>query len=75
VTGPLSKLLELNPIHDTQHIEERLPDGIRVHMQVINSPEIKGQLLSFGKCLQVLQPAELRDELIMEARCMLDNYS
>ena len=60
VKDPISILLEKHPMHHTQQITERLPDGIRVSMQVIDSPELRSQLFSFGRHLTVLQPESMR---------------
>ncbi len=62
VKEPISVLLEKHPMHHSQEITKRLKDGIQVSMQVIDSPELLSQLLSFGKHLKIIEPLELKQQ-------------
>ena len=75
VKGPLCKLLELHPLHPSQKTLKTLSEGIRVSMEVIDSPELKGQLLSYGKSLVILEPGTMRRKMQQEAQDMLDGYA
>lgn len=71
VSEPLSVLLEKHPMHPSQQTIKKLKDGIRVSMEVINSPELMNQLLSFGKHLTIIKPATLKKKLRAELEEML----
>ncbi len=72
VKDPLSKLLQLHPMNATQKLVKETPEGIRVSMKAIDSPELLGQLLSFGSHLQVLKPKSLRDKIKAEAQKLME---
>lgn len=61
--------------HPSQRLT-RQPDGSLVaDFDLSTTEEIKHWILSFGKEAEVLQPAQLRDEIAAEVREMLNSYS
>ena len=60
--------------HKTQKIEPQKDGSLIFEARVAGTDEIKFWLMSWGSKAQVLLPAALRDEVISEAKAMLQNY-
>ena len=60
--------------HQTQKIEAQKDGSIIFEARVAGTEEIKFWLMTWGSKAQVLSPAVLRDEMISEAKAMLQNY-
>ena len=60
--------------HKTQKIEPQKDGSLIFEARVAGTDEIKFWLMSWGSKAQVLFPAALRDEMISEAKAMLQNY-
>ena len=60
--------------HQTQKIETLKDGSIIFEAQVAGTDEIKFWLMTWGSKAEILSPAALRDEMIAEARAMLQKY-
>lgn len=63
VRAPFDRLLELEPLHQSQTIIEKDKDCIRIRLEVNINPEFNQRLLSMGPSCTVLSPVSLRDEI------------
>ena len=61
--------------HQTQTIEPQKDGSIIFEARVAGTDEIKYWLMTWGAKAEVLAPQSLRDEMIVEAEAMLQNYS
>ena len=61
--------------HQTQKIEPQKDGSIIFEARVAGTDEIKFWLMTWGAEAEVLSPAALRDEMISEAKAMLQNYT
>jgi predicted DNA-binding transcriptional regulator YafY len=69
------KYVETKPIHQSQEIFEYFDNNIsETRLHLIITRELISNLLSFGKDLQVLGPANLVSEMNDVAQQMLNNY-
>lgn len=60
--------------HKTQKIEPQKDGSLIFEARVAGTDEIKFWLMSWGSKAQVLSPATLRDEILAEAKAMLQSY-
>ncbi|MBU0675189.1 MAG: WYL domain-containing protein [Proteobacteria bacterium] len=59
--------------HPNQNIEET-PDGLILTLPVANFTEIKMKVLKYGRHVKVLEPQELQDMIVEEARLIQKRY-
>lgn len=62
------------PLHGTQRIDKNDESGLTVIIEVIPNPELKQLILSFGKDITVVEPQNLRNEIVAIINEMKDNY-
>lgn len=63
------------PIHPSQKLEEKFNDGSGIiSFQVKPNFELKSMLLSFGEKVTVIEPADLREEIIGRLKKNIQNY-
>lgn len=61
--------------HRSQEIQEELPDGsVIISLEVCGLIELKSWLLQWGKDVEVLEPAPLRQQLLESAREIVQIY-
>jgi predicted DNA-binding transcriptional regulator YafY len=63
------------PIHHSQRTIQAHTDYIIVSLKVHPSPELKGEILKWGKNVEVLSPLNLRNEIKKEYEGALKNYT
>lgn len=63
------------PIHPSQQLEEKLPDGVVFSITVIPNFELERELLGFGNGLRVLSPESLVKRLKQVVASMQQLYS
>ena len=61
-------------LHGSQKIKEKEGDYTMVELDVIPNYELASRILSFGENVQVLQPAELRNQLKERVEMMKNIY-
>ena len=60
--------------HSSQKIEKQ-PDGsVIVTLRVFSSPELVTWIMGWGEKVEVLEPAELRKEVLQTAKAMVKIY-
>ena len=70
----VARLLEEVTWHPSQ-VTKRQPDGsVIVTLQVLTTVELCSWILGWGEKVEVLEPEELREEIIQTAEAMLDVY-
>jgi predicted DNA-binding transcriptional regulator YafY len=74
VKPPVSKLLLLQPMHQTQQLIKEKKDYIVLTMEVVQSPELMNQLLSWGDAVKVVKPASLVQVMKVSIHKMAENY-
>ena len=76
VSPAITPYIDSKPIHSSQVLKERLPDGSRLfEMKVIVNYELIKVLLSYAEDLEVLQPASLIATLRDHYQKALEQYS
>jgi len=60
--------------HPSQQLTLGRDGSILAEFQLDGTEEIKRWILSFGRHAEVLEPAELSESIVTEARCLLDIY-
>ena len=60
--------------HPTQTLEARPDGGVRLTMRVGLSPELRAWILRWGRHVEVVEPAALRDEVRGELRLAAARY-
>jgi predicted DNA-binding transcriptional regulator YafY len=74
VYPPAARLFRETRYHETQELEE-LEDGkLSCTLTVYDSPEFRSWLLGWGSQVEVLEPAELREEIKEELQESLGRY-
>ena len=72
VTGPIARLLRINPLHQSQQVVKEDAESIRIEMEVSVTEELIRQLLSFSNNMKIIKPAALRKRLAEELQRALD---
>jgi predicted DNA-binding transcriptional regulator YafY len=74
--GELSYFLGDDALSGAERLDEDDPDGWTwLRLRVRWPDEVAGRLLGFGRDLEVLQPADVRDRVVALARGALDRYA
>lgn len=74
VYNPISELISLEPIHDSQVILEKDDNGIRLQITVLINEELVAKVLSMGTKCMVHQPASLRMLIKEQITTLLNQY-
>ncbi|MBM77003.1 MAG: hypothetical protein CL846_00830 [Crocinitomicaceae bacterium] len=75
VNNILAKYLETQPLHHSQVFEKINKNGSHVFSYfLLSTYELKMQLLGFGRDVKVLEPKELKEEIIENAREIIKQY-
>ena len=75
VNNVLAKYLETQPLHHSQVFEKINPNGSHVFSYfLLSTYELKMQLLGFGKDVKIIEPKELQDEIIENAKEIIKRY-
>jgi predicted DNA-binding transcriptional regulator YafY len=74
LASPLaSKYLDSLPLHDTQKIVKGHKDGsYEFELKVVVTEELIREILSYGGAIRVLQPLDLKKEIVNRANRLLD---
>ena len=74
-TNPDIVRIQEEAIWHPSQVTKRQPDGsLLMTLKVSQSPELLGWILRWGEYVEVLEPEELRQDVIESARAMLDVY-
>lgn len=65
------RFIKENPIHTSQKI---IKETNEIHLNLVINPLLKQRILSYGGELEVINPQELRNEIISEAKKILTAY-
>lgn len=68
------RYIKAQPIHTTQKILSETDKGIVISLSVIPSPEFMMHLMSYGSSVHILQPQDIRTELIRLLKMALSKY-
>jgi len=60
--------------HPSQKLEPQEDDSVIVTMRLTDTVELRAWILGWGEKVEVLEPEELRQEMIETARAILDTY-
>jgi predicted DNA-binding transcriptional regulator YafY len=71
----LVQLILENKIHPTMEIISHKEDELTVSIKVYNTIELKNLILSYGSNVTVLEPEELRNDIILTANAIRENYT
>jgi predicted DNA-binding transcriptional regulator YafY len=74
VTAEHAPYVETKPLHTSQQILERNPEGIIIELTVQLNFELEREILSFGDGMTVLAPARLRERLRQKFRTGVARY-
>lgn len=66
--------VETKPLHQSQQVVERRPDGIVIQLTVQHNFELEKEILGFGEGMQVLEPERLRRVIIRRLKAGTDAY-
>lgn len=66
--------VETKPLHHSQQIVERLPEGIVIQLTVQHNFELEKEILGFGEGMIVLEPERLRKAIKNRVRAALNVY-
>lgn len=66
--------VETKPLHHSQQVVERRPDGIVIQLKVQHNFELEKEILGFGEGMIVLQPERLRQIMKRRMREALVGY-
>ena len=61
-------------MHQTQQLIKEKKDYIVLTMEVVQSPELMNQLLSWGDAVKVVKPASLVQVMKVSIHKMAENY-
>lgn len=67
--------VETKPLHHSQQVVERRPDGIVIQLMVQHNFELEKEILGFGEGMQVLEPERLRRVIIRRLKAGVDAYT
>ncbi|ADB37540.1 helix-turn-helix transcriptional regulator [Spirosoma linguale] len=67
--------VETKPLHQSQQVVERRPDGIVIQLTVQHNFELEKEILGFGEGMQVLEPERLRRVIIRRLQAGVDAYT
>ncbi len=74
VTARHAPYVETKPLHQSQQVVERTPDGIIIEIHVQLNFELEKEILGFGEGLYVLEPEKLRKNIQYRLRAGLAQY-
>lgn len=69
------RYIKAQPIHTTQKILKETNDELIIRICVIPSPEFMMHLMSYGSSVKVLEPSDIREELISLLNKALSRYN
>lgn len=72
-TSTQGAYIKSQPLHATQKILKEHTDFVQVSIRVIPSFELRSQLLSYGSSVRVLEPLWLQEEIVAEARRIIQS--
>ena len=75
VLSPLSKLVKLEPLHESQQIIKESAERISIQLSVNINPEFCMKILSMGPNCIIKQPASLKQQIKTLLQKSLANYS
>jgi predicted DNA-binding transcriptional regulator YafY len=67
--------VETKPLHASQQVVERRPDGIVIQLMVQHNFELEKEILGFGEGMQVLEPERLRRVIVRRLKAGADAYT
>jgi predicted DNA-binding transcriptional regulator YafY len=70
----LVQLIVENKIHPTMEVLSHKEDELIVTIKVYNTIELKNLILSYGSNVTVIEPQELRNEIVIAANLIKENY-
>ncbi len=74
VKGPAAKLLQLEPLHQSQVLMSQKGDVIKLSLNVLVNEEFMLRLLGLGPACKVIKPASLQASIKSMINGMLENY-
>ena len=74
VYPPASRLFSETRYHETQKLEELENGKILCTLTVSDSPEFRTWLLGWGSQVEVVEPEELRESIIVELKEAVERY-
>ncbi|MVM28700.1 WYL domain-containing protein [Spirosoma sp. HMF4905] len=74
VTAEHAPYVETKPLHPSQQLVERGPEGIIIELSVQLNFELEREILSFGDGMTVLAPARLRERIRQKFRTGVARY-
>jgi predicted DNA-binding transcriptional regulator YafY len=74
ITQRHAPYVETKPLHPSQQIVERKPDGMVIQLKVQHNYELEKEILSFGEGMTVLEPERLRKAIKNRVRAALKVY-
>ncbi len=66
--------VETKPLHHSQQVKERRPDGLVIQLKVQHNFELEKEILSFGEGMVVLEPEKLRQIISRRMKAALTSY-
>ncbi|MBC3787211.1 helix-turn-helix transcriptional regulator [Spirosoma utsteinense] len=66
--------VETKPLHHSQQVVERTPEGIFIQLTVQHNFELEKEILGFGEGVQVLEPERLRRVIVNRLKAGMDAY-
>jgi predicted DNA-binding transcriptional regulator YafY len=67
--------VETKPLHNSQQIIERYPDGrILIRIDVVLNYELEREILGFGEAIKVIAPKKLKDRVLNRVKRNLKQY-
>jgi len=73
--SPVSRYVQESNWHPSQKLTAQNDGSLLAEFDMDGTEEIKRWVLSFGRHAEVLEPEELREEMVSEAEAMLREYS
>lgn len=70
----IASIMEETVWHPSQALERQSDGSVIMTLSVIDTVELSSWILGWGKTVEVLEPAELRQDMIETAKAMLDVY-
>ncbi|GAB4001777.1 WYL domain-containing protein [Spirosoma daeguense] len=74
VTSHHAPYVETKPLHPSQQVLERTPEGIVIQLRVQHNFELEREILSFGDCMTVLDPPRIRNTIRQRLQIGLRAY-
>lgn len=75
VTNEHAPYIETKPLHSSQQVVKRMPEGVIIQLSVQHNFELEKEIMGFGDGITVLGPERLQTAIRQRLQASLDRYT